>query len=69
MASIREATRQLLQHSGDATFHLTDEITRVTAPHQSATIVTLLYSLPGLLAYTFLLMLVVVNPDVAQVAN
>ncbi len=50
-------------------FRLTDTITNLTAPGQSATIVTLLYFLPGMKAYFLLLIFVVLNPAAGQFAT
>jgi hypothetical protein len=47
-------------------FTLTDTITALTAPKQSATIVTLIYFLPGIAAYAILLILLVVNPTITR---
>jgi len=46
-------------------FRLTDTITALTAPHQSATIVTLIYFLPGIAAYSIMLALLVLNPEIS----
>lgn len=45
-------------------FRLTDTITALTAPRQSATIVTLIYFLPGIAAYSIMLALLVLNPKI-----
>jgi len=47
-------------------FRLTDTITEITAPRQSATIVTLLYFIPGILACTLVFLFVVLDPELGQ---
>jgi len=63
------AVNRASQVERDLKFRLTDTITAVTAPHQSAAIVTLVYFVPGMLAYMVLLLFVVLNPEVGQLPS
>jgi hypothetical protein len=58
------AVNRASQLEAQMQFRLTDTITGLTAPRQSATIVTLLYFLPGLVAYSIMLAFLIVNPAI-----